>query len=809
MSRPLSILYFSNSLVRAGAEEHILTLLHGLDRQLFRAHFVCMPEVAEQVRRDVPGDVQLTALRLRHPRHVGAALRLGRLLKAEQIDILHAHLFYASVFAAPIGRLCRVPVMIETPHLREHWRHGWLKGRFFVDRLVGRLVDRYIAVSEANARYLVGQKGLPVNKIVTIRNGCDVTRFAAHRPAPIGLRETLGFRPEDPVLVVLARLEPQKGHRVLLDALPTVLQQFASTRLVCVGEGSLRRELQTQAHALGVSEAVRFVGYQANVADWLALADISVLPSLYEGLPLAVLESLCAGRPVVATAVDGTPEVVVDGRTGLTVEPGEAAALADAICRLLRDPDERRRLAHAGRAWVEERFDQRRQVRETQDLYLAEFERRVPVNPVPMARGTGRHFPKPEMVSPAQGVTAWGEEESRNREALKATICKEATRLCTEEYAGRLRAIVLTGSLARDEATWVVDGDQARVLGDAEFLLVFADRARLPAAYDVHNLGRQMEHRLDRRAVQCPMRFTAVHGGYLRALPPHIFTYELQTCGQVVWGESGILSLIPRFAPADISLEDAWRLLCNRLVEHLEIASENAPVLGSTRPDAQYRTAKLYLDMATSLLVFLGVYEPTYRQREASLRRLAAGGMRTGDLPFPLPEFARRVSECTRWKLDGGEPGQGSPGSWEDANRVARLLWRWELARLTGGSAELSDSALLDSWIRTQPVAKRLRGWLHVLRKYGWHRGWRQWPRWARLARLGSPRQCVYAAAYKLASELPALLAHSTAEGDWGYLLDQLPVIRPPQRRNGAPGWHYVASEIVWNYREFLVDTRS
>jgi len=120
VSRRLSILYFSNSLVRAGAEEHVLTLLHGLDRQLFRAHLVCMPEVAEQVRRDLPGDVELTVLRLRRPRQVGAALRLGRLLRAQRIDILHSHLFYASLFASPIGWLCRVPVIIETPHLSEH-----------------------------------------------------------------------------------------------------------------------------------------------------------------------------------------------------------------------------------------------------------------------------------------------------------------------------------------------------------------------------------------------------------------------------------------------------------------------------------------------------------------------------------------------------------------------------------------------------------------------------------------------------------------------------------------------------------------
>ena len=388
MSRRLSILYFSNSLVRAGAEEHVLTLLHGLDRQRFRAHLVCMPEVAEQVRRDLPGDVELTTLRLRRPRQVGAALRLGRLLRAQRIDILHSHLFYASLFASPIGRLCRVPVIIETPHLREHWRHGWLKGRFVVDRLVGRCVDRYIAVSEANARYLAQQKGLPARKIVTIHNGCNVERFDPHRPVPAVLRSTLGFGPQDPVLVVLARLEPQKGHGVLLDALPSIVPRFPSVRVVCVGDGALRSELELRARALGLASTVRFVGYRSDVRDWLALADFTVLPSFYEGLPLAAIESLAAGRPVVATAVDGTPEVVVDGQTGLTVPPGDPASLADAIARLLKNPDERRRLGRTGRQWVVERYADTRQIRLTEDLYLQAYQQRgradairVPVDP--------------------------------------------------------------------------------------------------------------------------------------------------------------------------------------------------------------------------------------------------------------------------------------------------------------------------------------------------------------------------------------------------------------------------------------------
>jgi len=237
-------------------------------------------------------------------------------------------------------------------------------------------VDHYIAVSEANARYLSKEKGLPSEKIVVIHNGCDLVRFApSHRP-PAGLKTTLGFHEADPVLVVTARLEPQKGHRVLLQSLQTVRREFPQLRLVCLGEGCLRGELESQMRDLGLEDSVRFLGYQSNVVDWVALAEFTVLPSFWEGLPLAAIESLAAGRAVVATAVDGTPEVVIDGKTGFTVPPDDAKRLAEAICCLLREPGLRERMGEEGRRWVMEHFSQEQQIRQTQELYLRAWEQR-------------------------------------------------------------------------------------------------------------------------------------------------------------------------------------------------------------------------------------------------------------------------------------------------------------------------------------------------------------------------------------------------------------------------------------------------
>src|SRR5260370_1204942 len=153
----ISVLHFSNTEARGGVEEHILSLLRGLDRRHFHPYLACTAKVADQLRNDIPEDVEVLPLELTGPTSIRAAFGLARMLLKRRIDILHSHMFQSSLFASPIGNLCGVPLIVETPHIREHWRRGWFKGSYLVDRFVGRTVNRYIAVSESNADYLVSQ----------------------------------------------------------------------------------------------------------------------------------------------------------------------------------------------------------------------------------------------------------------------------------------------------------------------------------------------------------------------------------------------------------------------------------------------------------------------------------------------------------------------------------------------------------------------------------------------------------------------------------------------------------------------------
>jgi hypothetical protein len=372
-----------------------------------------------------------------------------------------------------------------------------------------------------------------------------------------------------------------------------------------------------------------------------------------------------------------------------------------------------------------------------------------------------------------------------------------------------LRAVVLTGSLARDEGTFARRGPELVLLGDAEFLLVFHERTSLPGPDVVAEVVRALEDGLGEQGVRGTIGLSPCHARYLRAMGPQIFAYELRECGRVVWGDPGVLALVPPLAAADIDRADAWMLLCNRLVEQLGALARSDRAQGVLDPALRYHTAKLWLDMATSFLVFTGGYAPTYRGRAESLSALAARPAAGSDAPLDLPRFASRVRDWTRFKLGAAPCAElEETGSWHEAVVHARQLWRWELGLLTGAPADASDRGLRERWMRRQRLASRARGWAYAARRHGWHRSWRHWPRWARLLRRGSPRHWIYAAATE---ELFALAAAPgggmTEQG--ALALGDLARSLPVYDASAGGGWRGMAAQIYDAYRTLVVETRA
>jgi glycosyltransferase involved in cell wall biosynthesis len=363
------VLYFTNSRLWGGAEEHMSILLRGLERGIFRPHLVCDPDISERFARAIPADVEITPLRLSSAGHFATAIRLARLCVRRRFRIVHSHMFLSSLFASPIAWACRVPIIVETLHGTEAWRKGW-KATYIVDRATVRFVSKYVAVSQSDATFLGNKKRVPANKITIIRNGVDTRRFAKQAGAGYAIRQKLGFAQEDIVLIMVARFHSGKGHRVLLEAMRDLLRSHTTLKLICLGEGELEEEVRGVCEKLRLGESIRLVGQHPNVPEWLAASDINVLPSFYEGLPLTVLEAMASGLPTVATNVGGIPEAIEHGVNGLLVPPGDAKCLAQAIAVLVGDVQKRIRFGRAAQARAVQHFNYESQVIRTQQMYL-------------------------------------------------------------------------------------------------------------------------------------------------------------------------------------------------------------------------------------------------------------------------------------------------------------------------------------------------------------------------------------------------------------------------------------------------------
>jgi hypothetical protein len=387
-------------------------------------------------------------------------------------------------------------------------------------------------------------------------------------------------------------------------------------------------------------------------------------------------------------------------------------------------------------------------------------------------------------------------------------VAKTIAELTLAAFPSGLRAVVLTGSLARGEGTWLHGNPRVRLAGDADFLGVFDDHATLPPPDRIAQLKRVSEERLASAGIEAQVGLSPVSASYLRRLQPAIFSYELITHGKVVWGDPHILELTPAFAASQIPIDDGFRLLMNRMIELLEIVCEHDPLAASASAVC-YRAMKLWLDMATSYLLFERQYVPTYRGRAARLRELAAESSAVA--PIPMRPFARRVARATRCKL--AEIGDTDIRGFADLATLINAghsLWRWELQRLTAAGA--SDHDLLQRWIAAEPIAARIRGWAAVVKRSGTARSMARMPAWIVLARKGSPRRLIYAAASDLLFALPRLLEKDAVPGTdprWDKVRRGLPIFDGPENRSSRYGWCSLGRAIAFNYNSFLAPTRS
>lgn len=296
-------------------------------------------------------------------------LRLVRQLRRERVDILHTHLFDPSVVGLVAGTLARTPLRVMTRHYSDyHTRinrpvHVWL------DRLATHLSHEVIAVSQHTADHMIRVEHAQAGKIHVVANGIDFDRVRISSPeAPTRLRRELGLE-QARIVLMAARLHPEKGYEILLQAMHLLKPRVERLALLIAGTGALESHYRSLTSSLGLEGVVRFLGFRRDLADLMVAADVVVLPSLAEAFGLVLAEAIYLGKPVVATRVGGIPEIVEDGVDGVLVPPADAAALADALERVLRDASLAQSVAAHGPPKIAARFGFERMMRDYERVY--------------------------------------------------------------------------------------------------------------------------------------------------------------------------------------------------------------------------------------------------------------------------------------------------------------------------------------------------------------------------------------------------------------------------------------------------------
>jgi glycosyltransferase involved in cell wall biosynthesis len=368
-SRALRVLHLLDSLDIGGTESNAVRVLRelkasGTDVRL--GVFRSGPLEAEVVTAGVPLQ-RFSVGSFYSPALLSLARSIGREARRDGIQLLHAHDRYSNVLAALVRRLgARIPLLVSKrwDNTQDPWPMRTAAGWAF------RSASLVLANSEAVARSVPAVERVDASRVRVIPNFVDDALFEAE-PATLRLelRRELGIPADSLVVVSVANLRPVKNHAMLLDAMALLRERVPGVLLLLVGDGPSRAGLEHRAAALGLDGQIRFLGQRAAGWRMHAAGDLSVLSSVSEGFPNALVEAQALSVPVVATAVGGVPEVVIHQQSGLLVPEGDAAGLAEALRTLLEDAGARHRMGEAGRAGARERYSRRAVISRLVALY--------------------------------------------------------------------------------------------------------------------------------------------------------------------------------------------------------------------------------------------------------------------------------------------------------------------------------------------------------------------------------------------------------------------------------------------------------
>lgn len=367
VSRRLRICLLLPKLAIGGAEFQTLHLLRNLDTSRFNLFLCCMTrgdrEMEEEAERYAES-VFFLGFRWRFFPIV--FVKLVRYLRWGRFDVLHCHLPLADSIGRLAGWIAGIPVLMTTEHGKNLWK-GF--PYLLLERFLRGITDVRICVSHDIMDIRKKREGTPDEKLEYIPNAVDPEECKTASTGRAAVMSSFGWGVADQLVISVGRLVPAKNYSLLVESVMLLCDRYPTIRCLIVGEGSCRPEIERNIDELNLGGHLILAGMRRDIPDLLAAADVFVLSSVREGLPLSLLEAMAAGKAVVCTDVGGIPDAVADGKNGLLVSSGDAGALAGAIGRLLDDADLRNRFGHAAHQEVERKFSVRIMARKTGEIY--------------------------------------------------------------------------------------------------------------------------------------------------------------------------------------------------------------------------------------------------------------------------------------------------------------------------------------------------------------------------------------------------------------------------------------------------------
>jgi glycosyltransferase involved in cell wall biosynthesis len=369
--KKIRLMLVTHDLAVGGLQQVVVNLCKFIDKQRFEVSVLCLRDLGEFVQEVEKEGVRVLAIsQKKNGTDYLSFLKVAQVFNQEKIEVIHTHNTQPLIDGTIASFLSlNVKTIVHTDH-----------GRSFPDKkrymlaewIASHFVYKIVGVSDATSENLINYEKIPKNKILTLHNGIDTSRYDVSVDKNVKLN-ALGIDRIGPIIGVIARLSKEKGIDYLLEAMPIILKRFNDCMLVVIGDGNLKDFLIQKTNSLGINKHVLFTGTRLDIPEILKCLDLYVLPSVSEGLPMVLLEAMAAHCPIVATAVGGVPTIIHHNVTGSIVKPGDSGKLANEIIRVLSDEDLRHYYVKNSDNVIRNKFNVMSMVKNYEKLYLRQL----------------------------------------------------------------------------------------------------------------------------------------------------------------------------------------------------------------------------------------------------------------------------------------------------------------------------------------------------------------------------------------------------------------------------------------------------